>query len=100
MSDPRRIEDTYRTRDFSGCDMSSPTRKNTTRDWGGVQIGYNYENGDHGEILFVVANALTPGHAMTLLDKGKATDLLLHLNDLLGNPLNYAPTAGMAPSAD
>lgn len=97
MSDTRRIEDTYRAREFKGCDMSSPTRKNTTRDWGGVQVGYNYENGDHGEILIVVDNALTRGHAMTLLDKGKATDLLLHLNDLLGNPLGYAPTA---PSAD
>lgn len=94
MSDPRRIEDTYRTREFDGCDMSSPTRKNTTRDWGGVQIGYNYENGDHGEILFVTANALVPRSAMALLDKDTATELLHHLNDLLGNPLSVAPTAG------
>jgi hypothetical protein len=65
-----------------------------------VQVGYNYENGDHGEVLIVVSNALTRGSAMTLLDKGTATDLLLHLNDLLGKPLGYAPTAGMAPSAD
>lgn len=92
---------TYQTAEFKGCDMSSPTRKNTTRDWGGVQVGYNYENGDHGEVLIVVDNALTKGSAMTLLSKPTAMDLLLHLNDLLGNPLSHPATAGgFAPSAD
>jgi len=92
-------DDVYNTKDFPGTDLSSPTRKRQQA-FGGIEAGYNYENGDHGEVLLVTIDAMNGSRSMVVLTEGKTLELLNHLNDLLGKPMGYAPTAGMAPSAD
>ena len=90
----------YGQKEFKGTDWSSPTRKNTVSDHGGVELGWNHNDGEFGEIL-VVVNQPKGNIPMVVLDKDGALAMLTHLNDLLGNPLSHPATAGgSAPSAD
>lgn len=86
----------YNEKEFSGTDYTRAKRK-TPSDWGSVRVGYNYTDGEFGEIL-VEVHQPHGSIPQVALDKSRAMDLLAHLNNLLGNPLSHPATA--APSAD
>lgn len=81
----------YNEKEFSGTDYTRAKRK-TPSDWGTVRVGYNYTDGEFGEIL-VEVHQPQGSIPQVALDRSKAMDLLVHLNELLGKPLGHAPSA-------
>lgn len=92
-------DDAYALSDWEGTDFSAG-KVRAPGESGGIQMGWNMQNGDNGEVIITVSDAFSNGRATVVLDKANATEVLEHLNTLLGNPFHNVADGGMAPSAD
>lgn len=90
----KKTDGAHNLAEFDGADWSSGKVRGNL-DNGGLVVGWNMPSGEDGEVILTAADCFNSGNrASVVLTKADAADLLTHLNDLLGNPLSYAPSAG------